>query len=321
MSDRRCKLGLRARLEIVRAVGDGASQRSVARRYAVSPATVNTLWRRWREASEDERADGRCLHPRRPVPKSCPWALSEHDEQLILSAREKTNWGPMRLTALTGRHRSTNWKVLKRHGCSRRRRGARPQTTRRYEWSEPGALLHIDAFSVAKFDAPGHWATGDRSQTQRSRGIGKTVVIGVEDDHTRLFYGELHAAENAANVTACLRRAAAWFREQGCGPVQAVLSDNAKCYTRSHAFADLLAELDARHIRCPPYTPRWNGKLERFWHTLDTEWAHSRVWPNSTRRDRALASFIRYYNRRRPHSAAGGRAPITRVQQVREHDS
>jgi hypothetical protein len=196
----------------------------------------------------------------------------------------------------------------------------RPTTTRRFEWAEPGALLHIDAFSVAKFDAPGHWATGDRSQIARSRGVGKTVVIGVEDDHSRLFYGEPHSVENAANVSACLTRAAHRFREQGCGPVEAVLSDNAKCYT-GHVFQTTLGELGARHIRCPPYTPRWNGKLERFWHTLDCEWAHSRVWPDSTRRDRALASFIRYYNRRRPHSAAGGRAPITRVQQVREHDS
>ena len=114
MSDRRCKLGLRARLEIVRAVGDGESQRAVARRYGVSPATVNTLWHRWRDASDDERVDGRCLHPRRPVPRSCPWALSAEDEQRILTAREKTNWGPMRLTALTGRHRSTVWKVLRR---------------------------------------------------------------------------------------------------------------------------------------------------------------------------------------------------------------
>ena len=93
----------------------------------------------------------------------------------------------------TGRHRSTNWKVLKRHGCSRRRTGTRPQTTRRYEWSQPGALLHIDAFSVAKFDAPGHWATGERSQTERSRGVGKTVVIGVD----------LGIADGAATVWGC----------------------------------------------------------------------------------------------------------------------
>ena len=146
-------------------------------------------------------------------------------------------------------------------------------------------------------------------------------VIGVIDDHTRLAYCELHTAENATNVSATLRRAAAWMRDQGCGPAHAVMSDNAKCYATSHEFRGALGELGARHILIPPRTPRWNGKIERFFQTLDTEWAHSRTWPTSTQRDRALASFIRFYNRRRPHSAAGGRPPITRVHQVREQDS
>ncbi|HWI71232.1 MAG TPA: integrase core domain-containing protein, partial [Baekduia sp.] len=114
-------------------------------------------------------------------------------------------------------------------------------------------------------------------------------------------------------VTATLRRAIGWFAEQGCGPVQAVMTDNAFCYTESHAFAQLLAELDARHITTPPYTPRWNGKIERFFQTAKREWSHGRVWPDSRQRDRALSSFLRYYNRQRPHSAAGGRPPITRV--------
>ena len=136
-----------------------------------------------------------------------------------------------------------------------------------------------------------------------------------------MFYGELRSSENAINVSACLRRAAAWMREQGCGPVQAVMSDNATCYAISHEFKTTLVDLGARHILTPPYTPRWNGKIERMWHTLDTEWAHGQAWDNSTQHDRALASFIRFYNRRRPHSAAGGRPPITRDQQVREQDS
>src|SRR5829696_6837508 len=85
------------------------------------------------------------------------------------------------------------------------------------------------------------------------------------------------------------------------------MSDNAKCYATSFEFRDTLAELGARHILIPPRTPRWNGKIERFFGTLDREWAHGRVWSNSTQRDRALASFIRFYNRRRPHSACGGR--------------
>ena len=311
MQDRRCKLGLRARLEIARAVESGLSQRQVARQFAVSPATVNTIWRRWREASMADRQSGACLLPRRPVPKSCPWQLSAEDEQQILRARERTNWGPMRLAALVGRHRATIWKVLFRHGVSRRRRAGR-QTFRRFEWSQPGALLHIDAYKAPKFLAPGHRVTGDRDKNGRARGLGHTVVIAVQDDHTRLIYAEPHSAENAANVSITLKRAARWFVEQGLSPAEAVMSDNAKCYT-GHLFAATLAELGARHIRIPPYTPRWNGKLERFFGTLEDEWAHGRTWPDSTTRDRALASFIRYYNRWRPHSAAGGRPPITRV--------
>ena len=135
-----------------------------------------------------------------------------------------------------------------------------------------------------------------------------------------MVYAELHSAENAANVSITLTRGAAWMQAQGLGPVEAVLSDNAKCYT-GHQFADTLTELGARHIRIPPYTPRWNGKLERFFGTLEDEWAHGRVWPDSATRDRALSSFIRYFNRWRPHSAAGGRPPITRVHQDHRQDS
>jgi transposase InsO family protein len=312
MEDRRCKLGLAGRLELVRLIEQGASLRAAAVALGVAPATAHRWWHRWQAASEQERSSRACLHARRPVPHSCPWALSEEEQQAILSARQKTNWGPMRLSYLTGRHRSTNWKVLHRHGCSRRRRSAR-ESSRRYEWSEAGALLHIDAFQVAKFSVPGHWATGERAEHSKTRRAGKTVVIGVIDDHTRLAYCELHSAENAINVSVTLRRAAGWFAEQGCGPVRAVMSDNAKCYSTSFAFRQTLEELGVRHILIPPYTPRWNGKIERFFGTLDSEWAHGRVWASSTERDRALSSFIRFYNRRRPHSAAGGRAPISRV--------
>jgi len=195
----------------------GEKARAIARSTGCSPTTVTTARDRWLAATEAERAGGAWCAPRRPLPRSCPWALSADEEQAILTAREKTNWGPMQLSAITGRHRSTNYKVLKRHGVSRRRRSTERQTTRRYEWAEAGTLLHIDAFSVAKFDQPGHWATGNRSQAERSRDVGKTVVIGVIDDHTRLAYCELHSAEKpspsrrvcAAPPRGCASRAAA----------------------------------------------------------------------------------------------------------------
>jgi transposase InsO family protein len=320
MEDGRCKLGLQGRLELVMLIEQGSTLRQAAACLSVAPATAHRWWHRWQAASPEDRESRACLRTRSSRPRSCPWALSSEQEQAILRARQMTNRGPMQLAFLCGRHRSTIWKVLKRHGVSRQQRSERPQSTRRYEWTEAGALLHIDAFELPKFDRPGHWAHGDRSEPHRSRSAGTVKVIGVIDDHTRLAYCELHSAENAQAVSGTLARAAAWMREQGCGAVQAVMSDNAKCYATSFAFRDTLAELGARHILIPPYTPRWNGKIERFFKTLDTEWAHSRAWPNSQQRDRALSSFIRYYNRRRPHTAAGGRAPITRVQHLREQD-
>jgi transposase InsO family protein len=320
MSDGRCRFGPRAKREMVSRLLAGEKARAIARSMGCSPSTVTSARDRWHAASEAQRRDGSWCWPRRPVPKSCPWKLAPDEEQRILAARARTNWGPMRLQAITGRHRGTISRVLKRHGVSRRRRGQR-QRFKRFEWSQPGALLHIDAYSAPKFQTPGHRVTGDRDKSNRARDLGKTVVIAVQDDHSRIVYAELHSAENAANVSITLKRAAAWMRDQGCGPLEAVMSDNAKCYAQSHLFARTLAELGARHIRIPPYTPRWNGKIERFFGTLEDEWAHGRVWPDSATRDRALSSFIRYFNRWRPHSSAGGRPPITRVQQVRGQDS
>jgi transposase InsO family protein len=241
--------------------------------------------------------------------------LSAEAEQTILEARARTNLGPARLAGIVRRPRSTIWKVLWRHSVSRRRRSAPRQSFRRYEWAQPGALLHMDTKHLARFERPGHWAHGDRSG-HGHHGPGTSYAHCVVDDHTRLAYVELHGADSAAAAAATLRRAIGWFAEQGCGPVEAVMTDNAFIYRHSRAFADVLADHHARHILIPPYTPRWNGKVERFIQTLEQEWAKSRTWPNHHARDRALTSFLRYYNRRRPHTSLGDRPPISRVHHV-----
>src|SRR5436190_6175496 len=243
MSDGRCRFGPRAKREMIGHLLAGEKARAIARSIGCSPSTVTAARDRWLQASERQREDGSWCLPRRPVPRSCPWRLSAAEEQRILDARARTNWGPMRLQAITGRHRGTISRVLVCHGVSRRRRPGR-QTFRRFEWSQPGALLHIDAYTAPKFLTPGHRVTGERDKNNRARNLGKTVVIAVQDDHSRLVYAELHCAENAANVAITLKRGAAWMREQGCGPLEAVMSDNAKCYT-GHVFADTLAELGA----------------------------------------------------------------------------
>ena len=208
--------------------------------------------------------------------------------------------------------------MLYRHGLSRRPRGAR-QSYRRYEWSRAGALLHVDIARLARFDHPGHAAHGDRSD--RNRGLGYVYCHVVIDDHSRYVYVEQHQDQAGRTAAAVLERAIVHFCALGMDRPEAVMSDNALAYRKSRAFAGVLGRHGAHHILTPPYTPRWNGKAERFIRTLKEEWAKAHSWPSSAERSRALASFVRYYNRRRPHSSLGDRPPISRVHNVRGQDS
>lgn len=96
MTDGRCRFGSRAKREMVTRLLAGEKARAIARDMGCSPTTVTTARDRWLAATEAERASGAWCAPRRPVPKSCPWALTAEQEQAILDARKKTNWGPMR---------------------------------------------------------------------------------------------------------------------------------------------------------------------------------------------------------------------------------
>jgi transposase InsO family protein len=310
------KLGLGGRKALVLEVLRGDSLKAAAAAFNVAPATAHRWWHRWLGADHSERDSGAWAWDRSSRPHGSPRRLTAEQEAPILAARRRTNLGPGRLAGLVGRARSTIWKVLWRHGLSRRKSSRPRQTFKRYEWAEPGALLHQDTKRLANFDTPGHWAHGDRSEQTKTRQAGYTYAHCVVDDHTRLAYVELHPADSATAAAATLARAIAWFKDQGCRPVEAVMTDNALIYTRSRAYRDQLRASGAKHIRTPLYTPRWNGKVERFIQTLDREWAHAHAWPSSTTRNRSLQSFLRYYNRRRPHSSIGDRPPISRVHNV-----
>ena len=305
------KLGLAGRRQLVEAIEQGMTLRQAAARCGVSPATAHRWWHRWCEADRGPSA----LLDRSSRPHRQPRRLSAGEEQEIITARRQTNLGPGRLAGIVRRARSTIWKVLWRHGLSRRPRGQR-QSFRRYEWSRPGALLHMDVKKLARFSVPGHRATGSRSEKERNRGVGYDYLHCVVDDHSRLAYVELHPREDAQTNLRTLERALRFFSELGLGPPEALMTDNAMVYRHSRSLRELLEAEQIRHIRIPPYTPRWNGKVERFIQTLQNEWAYSRTWPTSTARARSLQSFIRYYNRRRPHSSIGDRPPLSRVHNV-----
>jgi transposase InsO family protein len=313
-------LGLPQRHALCLAIEGGMTLKAAAAAFSVAPATAHRWWHRFHGACEQERRSLACLRDRSSRPHSSPRQLSSAEEEPILRARRETNLGPGRLAGIVRRARSTVWKVLHRHGVSRRRCGER-QTYRRYEWSRPGALLHMDVKKLGRFHEPGHRVLGIERKHDRSRGAGWDYLHVVVDDCTRLAYVELHRREDQETNARTLERALSWFAELGLSAPEAVMTDGAMVYRRSRRFKALLEAAGARHIVTPPYTPRWNGKAERFIQTLQNEWAYTHSYPSSTARAHSLRSFLRYYNRRRPHSSLNDRPPISRVPNVYGQDS
>ena len=315
-------LGPAGRRQLCDLVEQGASLRAAAAALGVSPATAHRWWHRHRGASARDLASGAWLRDRSSRPHRQPRRMSAAEEEPILRARRETGLGPGRLAGICRRSRSTIWKVLWRHGLSRRQSIPRP-SYRSYEWSRPGALLHVDVGSLMRFDRPGHAVTGDRRRSGEAKraGVGRIYLHCVVDDHSRYAYVEEHRDQGGETAAAVLERAIAHFSELGLEPPEAVMTDNAFAYRRSLAFRGALERHRLRHILTPPYTPRWNGKVERFIQTLKREWAYAHSWPTSAHRSKALASFLRYYNRRRPHSSLGDRPPISRVHNVRGQDT
>jgi transposase InsO family protein len=144
-------------------------------------------------------------------------------------------------------------------------------------------------------------------------------VHSIVDDCSRLAYSEIHPDETATTVTDFTRRALDWFLEQGI--VCERLMTDAFVYARSKSFKQLLYQRAISHLRTRPYTPRTNGKVERFHQTITREWAYALEYASSDARREALPHWLDYYNTRRPHSALSGKPPITRAHNVSGQDN
>jgi transposase InsO family protein len=230
---------------------------------------------------------------------------------LIRQLREAHGLPAWALGRALGVPRSTVSAWLRRLGLHRRP-SPPPAPVQRYEWPQPGDLVHLDIKRLGRFRQPGHRIHGDRHRTSPRAGW-EYVHVAV-DDHTRLAYVEVLPAQDGARCATFLHRAITWYRARGI-TCQRVLSDNGSGYV-ARACRTACAGLALRHLRTRPYTPRTNGKAERFVQTLLREWAYVRAYETSQVRRGALRPWLRYYNRERPHASLGYQPPLTRLQRA-----
>lgn len=273
-----------------------------------------TVWK-WLKRFSIEGEGG--LLDRSSRPHRLPSQLPELREQLVVELRRKHRLPALALAELTGISRATIGRVLRRHRLSRARDLDPPPPAVRYERKAPGELLHLDIKKLGRIDGVGHRIHGDRRT--RARGVGWEFVHVAIDDFSRLAYLEVLPDELGTTVAGFLRRALAWYRGHGI-EVRRVMTDNGSGYV-SRVLAELFQAEGLRHLRTKPYTPRTNGKAERFIQTALREWAYRFVYQTSQQRMAALPRWLHHYNHHRQHAALGRLPPASRVNNLLSTDT
>jgi transposase InsO family protein len=307
------RLNLFGRLLLVRRVAAGWSVAAASEAAGVSRATGYKWIRRHREEGEPG------LYDRPSRPHDSPRQLRAEQEAPILLLRQERKLGPHRIAALTGRPRSTCYRVLARHGVQRLDRLDRPtgRVIRRYERERPGELVHVDVKKLGRIPpGGGHRVHGWQPGGRPKRQLGYDYVHSMVDDHSRLAYSEVLPDERGATCAAFLLRAGEFFAAHGISRLERVMTDNAFAYRNSREFHAALGILGAKHRLVRPYRPQTNGKVERFNRILLEEWAYVRPYDGNQERVDLLQDWLHGYNYHRAHTSLGGLPPISRVNDV-----
>jgi transposase InsO family protein len=233
---------------------------------------------KWWNRWRSDGLDG--LVDRSSRPRRCPHETPPEVVSAIAELRRTLKQGPARIGMRLGVPASTVHRVLCRLGLNRLQWIDRPtgEVIRRIHTDRPGELVHIDVKKLGRIPDGGGWRSQGRAAARPGR------------DRRSLGMSYVHS-------------------------VTAVLTDNAKNYC-GHDFTRALAGIEHRRIR--PYTPKTNGKVERFNRTLLEEWAYVRSYRSDLERADALDEWLHLYNHHRNHTAIGG-PPISRVNDLPSH--
>jgi transposase InsO family protein len=284
-----------------RVVEQGCTLKAAAAAFNVSAKTASKWATRYRTAG----AAG--LRDRSSRPCRLRRLTPGHLIDTVVGLRHQ-RWAGCRIASHTGLSPATVSRILRRLRLNRIRDLEPAPVPQRYEHEAPGDLIHLDIKKLGRFSAVGARIHGDMSR--RTRGLGWDYVHVAIDDHSRIAFAQILPRENGACAVAFLQNAIAYY--QGLGiPVRRLLTDNGPCY-RSREMARACSSNDIGHRFTRPYTPRTNGKAERFIQTAIREWAYARAYNCSQQRAEYLYPWLHDYNWHRPHASLNKNPPISR---------
>jgi len=298
------RLTPRGRERIARQVASGQTPKAVSEAAGVCPRTVRKWVERYRREGHGGLRD-RSSRPHR-LYRPTPQAVVDR----VATLRRQRCIGKQ-IAAQVGVSPATVSRILRRLGLNRLSALEPSQPVRRYERDRPGEMIHLDIKKLGRIDGVGHRITGNRTGQSNSRGVGWEFLHVCIDDASRVAFSKIMKTERGRCAVVFLKAAVAYYKSLGIAVLR-VMTDNGSCY-RSRAFAKACRRLKLKHIRTKPYTPRTNGKAERFIQTSLREWAYARAYLNSKQRARELPIFMHRYNWHRPHASIGRLPPINRI--------
>jgi transposase InsO family protein len=296
------------RERIARQVASGQTPKAVGEAAGVCPRTV----RKWVDRYRREGLVGLRDRSSRPHRLHRPTPQTVVDEVAALRRQRCTG---KQIAAQVRVSPATVSRILWRLGLNKLSALEPAEPVRRYEREYPGEMIHLDIKKLGRIDGIGHRITGDRSgqsnRRSRGEGLGWEFVHVAIDDNSRIAFAKVMANEKKRSATSFLKAALAYYESLGI-KVERVMTDNGSCY-KSFAFRRLCKRLGLKHIRTKPYTPKTNGKAERFIQTCLREWAYAQAYHHSRQRTQQLPYWLHRYNWHRPHTGIGAKTPISRL--------
>lgn len=287
---------------LVERVLQGRPQVVVAAQFGVSVRTVDKWLSRYRLEGPDGLQDRSCR------PRRSPRATVRELGLAVLALRRQR----LTLVAIAQQlrlSRATVARICARAGLNRLSQLEPAMPVLRYERARPGELLHLDIKKLGRIVRVGHRITGN--PRDHVAGAGWEYVHVAIDDTSRVAYAQVLPDETVDSAIVFLRAAIAYYAGLGI-TIRELLTDNGGGY-RSRDFARTCRELGLRHRFTRPYTPRTNGKAERFIQTALREWAYARAYSRSHQRIAALPRWLHGYNWHRPHASLAGQPPVSRL--------
>ena len=298
------RLTPRGREWIIELDASGQTPQAIGQAVGVCPRTVRKWIGRYRREGLTGLQD-RSSRPRR-LRAPTPQVVIERVEQL----RRQRLTGKA-IAAEVQVSPATVSRVLRRLGLNKLS-ALELEPVRRYERENPGELIHLDIKKLGKIGSVGHRITGRRTGVvNRHLGIGWEFVHVCIDDASRIAFSQVMKDERKASAVAFLKAAVTYYAGLGV-TIERVMTDNGSCY-RSKAFAKACKRRGLKHIFTKPYTPKTNGKAERFIQSSLREWAYARAYNTSDERTAELPRWLHRYNWHRPHGSIGSKPPISRL--------